>query len=288
MPTGAELYLALLKRSGISNEALTNAINTNEELKKVEVPTADYNVVLTNLMNVEQAKSNPSLISYFRADNLDPIDNTINSVVDELGEDGAVVKSEKSTFKKLSIAFEALRKAEAKKHSANAPDKKAMQEKIDELNTQIKNILKEKDDEINSIRSQNEASLTGLTIKSMLNGYQYGLQVDHSVAMKTANAMLESELASKGLKIVRDGDNLVIKDKNNLDYTVNNEKVEFGKFVESVVSPILKKHDDPVITQPQQPYQNPQSPNPKVHYDYSDIKQAREALKAGTTAPAQV
>lgn len=234
---------ALAEKAGIDvndPEFVTNVLSVT-----ATVPDALYAKLetgLNNLMDIEAAKNNSTLHQHFKANVLKPLDSEIDRLLDELGFDDTVkgeFASEKSTYKKVPLLTAKVRELESKKASANGGDKKALQDEINKLNAQIAEGRKAQADAIAAEQAKANDAILNYALDAHLGSKQYAESIPEAIRVSGARALLESELAAKGAKLVRTPDNklkLVRADNPELEYMENNSPVAFGAWTDKLLT----------------------------------------------------
>lgn len=256
-----ETLIQLFARAGVDkNEAIT-ALLEKKEIADQEIPNEIHNVILTNLMTAEQAKTNPQVKKHYMGELLSPINNEIdnNLTAFELEELRNELAGEVSTYKKLPKLIEGI-KAKLEKRSMSSDDKKALQESIDKLNAQIvderKAAKKQMDDRIMAYKQK----LLDHAMKSSINGAKFTTNLDDKTNAIAAMTLINEELATKGIRAVYNEETNAIDlfhaTNPELPYTEMNEKVAFNKVVERAIAPLLKVSSPPPGGGPRKPAAN--------------------------------
>lgn len=206
-----ELIVSLAKGAGIdpeTNEAL-KTIRSNEALAKIEVDTTLKNVLLNNLMNMDSAKNNPSLLEHFKgkigdeylATKLNGIDALIEKMSDEFelsDESKGKVKTADRTNKKLTALRDELRN-EYEKKGTSSKDKETLLSEIQKLNATI---LQEKTNSTELVKAKENELLGKMQAKDynlILESYNYATDnMDRETAKIVADTKLNKLLAEKG------------------------------------------------------------------------------------------
>lgn len=243
--------------AGYDKSKLIDLLSVN-----AQIPDDLINAVNSNLMTLDTAKNNIELKKYFHAQALNGIDAELKNVLSELELDDdsrQAIESETSSYKRVSKSLKLVKELEAKKLQANTKGEKTeLQKEIDRLNNEIKTTklqMQEKESEFNS---KLESTLTEYQLNSILSSKNYAFgDMPKDVLTLTAKNLLQSALTSKGVKIVRDNDNLklVRAEAPDLDYRENNTPVNIGDFVDRVLADnkLLKVSEaEPKTVAPQQ------------------------------------
>ncbi len=224
--------------AGYDKSKLIDLLSVN-----AQIPDDLVNAVNSNLMTLDTAKNNIELKKYFHAQALNGIDAELKNVLSELeldDESKQAIESETSSYKRVSKSLKLVKELEGKKLQANTKGEKTeLQKEIDRLNNEIKSSklqMQEKESEFNT---KLESTLTEYQLNSILSSKNYAFgDMPKDVLTLTAKNLLQSALTSKGVKIVRQNDNLklVRAEAPDLDYRENNTPVNIGDFVDRVLA----------------------------------------------------
>lgn len=235
-----KFLLDLATKAGvdIQNEALGKLLAIQDE-----IPDEVALQFKSGLMTVEDAKQHPELSKYFKSQTLDPIDNELKRLIEELeipDEVKAEIFAEKSTYKRVPTLLKRVKELEAKKADANKnSDKAALQQEIDNLNKQIKAINTEKESAVESIRKEFAAKELEREVTGLFKGKKYALKdLPEDVNITAAKALLQRQLESKGAQFVmtENGLKLVRKDNPELEYREHNDPVNPNDFVTKLLA----------------------------------------------------
>ena len=228
----------LAKNAGYDETKLIDLLSIN-----AQIPDDLVNAINSNLMTMDTAKNNIELKKYFHAQALNGVDAELKSVLSEIeldDENRSAIESETSTYKKVSKSLKLVKELQEKKASATTKTEKTeLQKEIDKLNNDIKALRNQSEEKEREYQSKLESTLTEYQLNSILSSKNYALDgIPKDVLTQTAKNLLQSELAKKGVKIVRDNDNLklVRAESPDLDYRENNTPVNIGDFVDSVLA----------------------------------------------------
>jgi hypothetical protein len=211
------------------------------------VPDAVASALKSNLLTIEAAKNDLTLKKHFTAQALNTVDVGLQSKLEELGyfkpDEIDAFTSEKSTYKRISMALDALnakhKEALKAKHGGDPDAAKVLKDEINTLNSQL---LAMKDTHSNEMRvkaSEMEKSIMDYAINAELIGKTYANStLDKSINAMVARQIIEQRLASDGASIVRkDGSlSLVRRDSPELDFMKENKKIGFGDYLDTVLS----------------------------------------------------
>ncbi len=221
--------------------------NTSDELKDIlaitsEVPDDIATALETKLLTVDAAKNNRDIRNAIKAEVLNGADAKLNDLIEEFGiEVNDDYKGEKNTYEKISRLGKLIAETTAKKAGAGSKTEKGEFEKqLTELNAQLKaakESLLAKEKEFSETRN---SDLTSFEIQKILLGKDYSLpkEMDADLKISTAQSAINKQLASKGLKIVREEDGtLKIVTKDNLPaYSEKNEPLELHSYIDGALA----------------------------------------------------
>lgn len=236
--------LALAAGIAIDDDKLKD-ITTSD----MEVPDDIAASLKSNLMTEEAAKNNASLKRHFTAQALNTVDaelsDFIKSYTDFTDADKSAFEAEKSTYKRIPLLMKRVQEIEGKKASTDPADPtaakklEAMKAELDKVNAQVLEVKNSHQTELASAKAQAEKDLLDFAIKSELLGKEYANKdLDKPTNVLIARQILDAKLAEAKVKVVK-GENgsprLVQIDNPEMDYMVDNKKVEFGSFTDSVL-----------------------------------------------------
>jgi len=177
------------------------------------------NAIEQGLISIENAKNNhPDIKKHYTALALNGLDSELERLMEDERFDEATItelKGEKSSTKRAALIAKKIKELEAAKAGQGKAETKALNEKIAELNGELRKI---KDNE-NNIKSEYEKKLRdkdkGYAMRNILSTYQtiYD-KLDPETKNISINAILEKNLRSKGYQLdVDENGNLVIATK---------------------------------------------------------------------------
>lgn len=230
---------------------------TNDKLKdilaaEIDVPDELAEAMQKGLMTEDAAKNNPKIKAALRAEVYNGIDSDIEALLDELGVDetvGKSVKEQKKTVDKLkSLATHYKAEAEKAGKKGNTADAEALRKQVDDLNKQIKTIQGDSQKTIDQLKADNENNFTDFEVQALLGTKQYALpdQMKPTEKVKTAHAIMKDELAAKGLKLVRENGQLLLRKADGTEYYDDkNNKVDLTNFLDGALAQrgLLKQSD---------------------------------------------
>ncbi len=233
------------KAAGLSpetNEAF-KTILANEALASIEVDTTMENVIMTNLMNVESAKNNPTLAAHFKATALNGIDRLLEDTSSEFelsDEQINAIKTADKTQTRILALKQALKDTYEKKGAKNK-DKEAIEAERLQLNNKIAELTQKVADTETNLRNQFNQELHDRDYRSMLSGYDYATNevLDRDSAQMIADNKVKKYLSEKGWNVKYDPKSeekfkVVLSD--GLDAYEQNQPVKFKALVDKVVA----------------------------------------------------
>lgn len=220
-----------------NNPSLVNILSKSE-LANTDLEDDFANLLNSGLMSLDAAKNNAQLRNHFYGLALNGVDSEILNVASELGLDETVIaqlKGDKDTYNKLRGLKDKMIELRDKKSTEDNAGKRAeYQKQIDDLNKVIASMKESSAKDISGLKSQHNAEITELLIRSSLMSRNYAnKELKPEVNAITAKALVDMALNEKGAVAVRDGNSIVLKQKTNpeLDYYENNVKVGYDDFV---------------------------------------------------------
>ncbi len=291
--TIAEFLQALSDRIGIDNadEGLKQIV-TNPALSNIEVPSHIIQSVQKNLMTEDEAKVNYKVKSHFIAPALSSIDKKIAEVLESIGLDEDVkemVLGESNTYNRIPLLAKAIADTKEKASSATGGDKKALLDKINELQGLLNGEREARKKDLEQVNSQWQSQLTDKELQSLFSGYDYGLDLDKDVTITTARNLWEKKLREKGGKYVytQEGLKLVNAEAPDLPFTIDNKSVDIRSFTDSVLaeSKMLRVNKAPATPtgtpMPAQPAGQTPKPSPAAK---SQTSKALADFKSGSVS----
>lgn len=240
--TLAEYIQSLSERVGIDNadEALKQIV-TNPALSQITVPPTIVSQTNSKLMTEDEAKINPMIKKHFTGTALNTIDTKIKEVLESYDFDDEIrneILSEASTYNRIPLLAKAIADARQKAISATGGEKKALLDKVNELQGLLNQERDARRQDVEKINSNWQSQLTDKELQAMFSGYDYALDLDKDVTITTARNLWEKKLREKGGKYVytNDGIKLVSNDAPDLPFTIDNKTVDVRAFTESVLA----------------------------------------------------
>jgi len=251
----AELLHQMAERTdfNVSDEAL-KAIVTNPALSQITVPDGLAQSISKNLMTESEAKINGNIKKHFTATALNGVDAKMREVLDEMGfeeEAKTAIFAEQNSYNRIKLLATAISDLKDKSVTAVGGEKKALVDKINELQGLVKKIETEKANEVNSINQKWTSTLTEKELSGLLSNYNYAGELDKEIQVLTARNVWERELKAKGGKYVYtdEGLKLVNAETPDLPFTIENKAVDIRTFTDNVLATNkLLKIDKPATT----------------------------------------
>lgn len=223
-----------------SDEAL-KALVMNPALSNVQVPSNVLASVQSKLMTETEAKTNYNIKKHFTASALNSVDSKINDLLNDFGFDEETkgqVLSEQSTYNRIPMLAKAIADMKEKAISSTGGEKKALVDKISELQNLLNAEKEARKSDIDRVNSQWQSQLTEKELYAMFSQYNYALDLDKDVTISTAKGLWEKKLKEKGGKYMftNDGLKLVNAEAPDLPFTIDNKTVDVKSFTENVLA----------------------------------------------------
>lgn len=289
--TLAEYIQSLSERVGIDNadEALKQIV-TNPALSQITVPSAIVSQTNSKLMTEDEAKINPMIKKHFTGTALNTIDTKIKEVLENYEFDDEIrneILSEASTYNRIPLLAKAISDARQKAISATGGEKKALLDKVNELQGLLNQERDARRQDVEKINSNWQSQLTDKELQAMFSGYDYALDLDKDVTITTARNLWEKKLREKGGKYVytNDGIKLVSNDAPDLPFTIDNKTVDVRAFTESVLAEakMLKVNKAPAPTSAPTPTPQPMGARPAAPAAKNQTSKALADFRAGSS-----
>jgi hypothetical protein len=233
----------LARKCNKENDPALVAILSNSELANRDVADEFANAIDRELMSLDGAKNNPLVRTHFASQALNGVDTELLNLATELELGDDVVnqfKTEKNTYNKLRSLKDTIKSIKDKKIDETDPKKKAeYEQQIQELNAKIATVMDDNKVKIESMNKAHQQEITDYMIKVNLMGKSFAnKELPQDVQFTVANTILHNELSKKGAVLVRDGEVLKLKQKDNLDldYLENHKPVTFDDFTNKVLA----------------------------------------------------
>lgn len=267
------------------------ALVMNPALSNVQVPSNVAASVQQRLMTENEAKINPVVKKHFTGTALSTVDSKIKDLLDEFSfdeETKASILTEQSTYNRIPMLAKAIADAKDRSITATGGEKKALVDKINELQNLLNAEKEARKSDINNVNSQWESKLTEKELYAMFSGYNYALDLDKDVTISTAKGLWEKKLKERGGKYVftNDGLKLVNAEAPDLPFTIDNKTVDVKSFTENVLAEakLLKVQGQAPATPTQTPTPTPtaQVSKPTAPAAKSAISKALADFRAGS------
>ena len=256
------------------------ALVMNPALSNVQVPASVAASVQQRLMTENEAKINPVVKKHFTGTALSTVDSKIKDLLDEFSFDDETktsILTEQSTYNRIPMLAKAIADAKDRSISATGGEKKALVDKISELQNLLNAEKEGRKSDIFNVNSQWESKLTEKELYAMFSQYNYALDLDKDITISTAKGLWEKKLKEKGGKYIfsNDGLKLVNAEAPDLPFTIDNKTVDVKSFTENVLAEakLLK-------VQGQAPASPASTPTPAP---VQVVKQTAPAAKAATS-----
>jgi hypothetical protein len=242
MPNVGEFINAALIKAGVApdNEFLKKIL-TNAELTKEAIPDELVSQFNSNLINLDQAKSNFDLKNHFYGSALAPVEKELMNLATayELSEeDIAEISGIKSTFSKIPALKSKLDAAIQKKAAAAGGDKGKHAEEIVRLNAEIAAAKAEIATATQRISSEYESKFVDMALNNFMAQYSFTDAIPKEVAAMTARNLFDQTVSAKGAKykLVNNELTLVNANDESLPFMQENQPVQFRAFVDKIVA----------------------------------------------------
>jgi hypothetical protein len=253
MPKFGSLIKSLAEKAKINaeDESLKKLLAT-QEISMLEVPDDFANALERNLLTEESAKANPAVRSALMAEALNGVDAKIETILTDFEFDDTVkgeVKGIKNTYEKLSKVTGNLKdqlkaakeKASQTKNPQDKAEVEALKREIENANTQMENLKRMQQAEIENLKAANLNDKKEFTLKSVLAGRPLPKNgLPQEINILTAKTLIQQEMAKHGLNVSFDeAGNPILKQRKDgadLDYYVDNKKVDFSGFIDGVLA----------------------------------------------------
>jgi hypothetical protein len=213
----------------------------NPALSSVQIPSNIVASVSSKLMTENEAKTNFNIKKHFTGTALSTVDSKIKDLLDEFAFDDETksnILTEQSTYNRIPMLAKAI--ADAKERSINATggEKKALVDKIGELQNLLNAEKEARKSDIEKVNSQWQNQLTEKELYAMFSQYNYALDLDKDITISTAKGLWEKKLKEKGGKytFTNDGLKLVNAEAPDLPFTIDNKTVDVKSFTENVLA----------------------------------------------------
>jgi len=187
------------------------------------------------------------------------------------------ILTEQSTYNRIPSLANAIADAKDRSITATGGEKKALVDKISELQKLLNAEKEARKSDINNVNSQWESKLTEKELYAMFSQYNYALDLDKDITISTAKGLWEKKLKEKGGKYMftNDGLKLVNAEAPDLPFTIDNKTVDVKSFTENVLAEakLLKVQGQAPATPSQTP-----TPTPAVQVAKQTAPAAKTAI----------
>lgn len=237
----AQFLEEISTRVGIEMTDEIQAVISNDNLAQINVPVNLLNSYQSKLMTEDEAKRNIEIKRHFTGSALNAVDKKMSEVLDSFALDEDVkniIMQETNTYNRIPLLAKAISETKEKAISATGGEKKALLDKVNELQGLLNNEREGRKNDIEKINSQWQNQLTDKELQSMFNSYDYALDLDKDVTISTARNLWEKKLREKGGKYVytNEGIKLVNAEANDLPFTIDNKTIDVKSFTDNVLA----------------------------------------------------
>jgi hypothetical protein len=239
-----DLMASLAAKCGKQNDPAIIDILSRADLQNIEITDNVANAINNNLLTIDAAKNNAIIKNHFNAQALGSMDTEILDAADklELGDDFKTELSGiKNTYEKQRKLAEKIKENIDNLNSAQGKgDDKAIErytKQINDLNAKYAQ-LKESTipkTELEKVKTESENAVRDFMLHSKISGLKYANQdVSHDDNIAFANVILKDRLAKAKALVVKDGNELKLKQSEdpNLFYLDEQQKaVSFDDFI---------------------------------------------------------
>lgn len=255
---------------GLQNDPALIALLSNSEFANREIDDKFANAVNEGLMSFDSAKNNYNLKTHYSAMILNAVDAKLLENIEKLDLDEETlskIKEEKNSYNKIQFVKDAVI-GNLEKLKATEPESKnrkaEMEKQIKDLNDQLFGLKEQHKKDKSDWQSQYDNQIKDFLFTNYLASKNYA-NSDYSSDENSAFArmLIEKALKESGAVIVKDGENLALKQAGSpeLDYyDKDNKKVSFNDFSDSILAAkkvlaVTKSGVESPKT-PQQPHQD--------------------------------
>jgi hypothetical protein len=285
MPKAGDVFKSLAQKAGIKiDDETLKKILAIQDFSNMDVPDEFANPLERNLLTEDSAAVHSKVRTKIIGEAFSGIDGELGKWVDDGGFEfdddfKTQFKSiEKNTNEKLRRLKEGVTKLMEKKGKGTKADDAALQKEIDRLNGEAGKIKSSYDEKIQQIQQQHQTEKLDWNLQSTLAGKPLPKNgLPHDVNILTAKTLVNNEMAKNGLFIALGDNGLPVlkqkKDGSDMDYFVDNKKVDYASFVDGVLAQNKFLHlTDPNPQNPPAPGNNPPTPgNPVNQHVVSEL-----------------
>lgn len=239
----SEFFNSLAKKAKIDeNDKILKEILAIPELTTMEIPEEFAGHMDRNLIAFEDAKKHPDIRKVMFAEVNDAIDANIMSFAPEFGltdTETDPIKKEGKTLDKIKSMLKTVQSLTEKKFkTADGTTAEKLNQTIIDLNKKLSDAEIETQNKITAKEAEHSNDLIDRDISGLMNDYSWALkEVPKTVNVKTAKTLLNEKLSEKKLKIVRDGENLVLRTAEGTPYfDEKHNEVALKSFLDGTIS----------------------------------------------------
>lgn len=281
MPNLKEFLTRLASDAGIeiTQDQLAQTL-ASPDLEKINIDTSLENVFRSKLMNVNSAKNNPDLNSFFKSkytnEALSGVDSVMLKIAEDLGFDETglkEMKDQEKTLSKLTVLKDKLKESYEKKGS-NSTQSAKIEEERKTLNDKIKTLESSFTKMNSDWESKYNKELSDFTLNTVLQGYRYGLpkEVPQEAVLDTARNLITRKLDERKMKVQYNPEykKLELLTEAGTKAYENNVELSFKDFSDKVLADakLLEVSGAPVQPQTQNSNNNSQQSSAN---DFSDF-----------------
>ena len=242
-----DLLNSLASKCGKQNEQAIIDILSRADLQNIDLADDVANAINNNLLTIDAAKNNLTVKNHFNALALGSVDLEILNAIKklELGDEFETEVSEnKNTFEKLRKLSEKVKESiDNLKASQGKGDDKAIERYTKQINDLNGVIAKLKEttvpkSELEKVQKESESAVRDFMVNSKISGLKFANQdVGNDVNIAFANVLLNNALSKNKAVILKDGNELKLKNSEDpkLDYlNEQNKNVSFDDFMNKI------------------------------------------------------
>lgn len=241
-----DLLKSLAQKAGVPTAEIDKLVAL-ESIASVEVDDSTADLLERNLMNLDVAKTHPAIKDaigkMIKAELYNGLDAEITSTMTEIGLTEAQqseILAEKSSTKRAALLAKKVKEYEAANHKdAGTAEKRELIQKVNDLNNNISKLQSEHAAALQAKDTELASKLLNKEIEFDLLGFNYALpeNTPAHVKLAAARAVIDSQLATKGLKVISDnGVRKVVKADNTDYFDEHNKPVSYNDFISGALA----------------------------------------------------
>lgn len=234
----------LAKKCGQEQNPALVSLLSNSDFANREVEDSFAAALDSNLMSLESAKNNRTLLDHFKPIILKGIDNSFEAIGTEfeLGDD---FMNEPSSYKKAEMLQTKIKAKveELSKKAKNTPDAAKEAEYLGQIKTlqsKLQELTTEKETAIANVRKESEMTIKDMFLDQHLNSFAYANEViPKNVNTLTAKNLIMQEAEKLGATFILKDGKLTMKQKTLPEMDVldsNNNVLSFDTFTQKVLA----------------------------------------------------